>query len=62
MPKPTPDEAAFVVTREAKGRRHLHVTYPDGTGEVFAFNRKAAVRLARDLADDADEKEEGKSL
>lgn len=52
MPKPTPDEASFIVTREPSGRRHLHVTYPDGTGEVFAFDRKAAARLARDLVGD----------
>lgn len=52
MSKITSDEADFFVTREASGRCHLHVTYPDGTGEVFAFDRKAAARLARDLADD----------
>lgn len=52
MGKPTPDEAAFIVTRERSGRRHLHITSSDGTGEVFAFDRKAAARLARDLASD----------
>ena len=57
MPKPTPDEAAFIVTREPSGRRHLHLTRSDGTGEVFAFDRKAAARLARGLADDEHEKD-----
>lgn len=47
-----PQDVTFIVTVEEKGRRHMHICYPDGTKEVFSIPRADAVRLGRDLIGD----------
>ncbi|MCF4166373.1 hypothetical protein L2U69_12020 [Zavarzinia compransoris] len=48
-------DVTFIVTAEKKGRRHIHVGYPDGTKEVFSLPRSDAVRLGQALIDDSTE-------